>query len=157
MKIIFLDFDGVISTNRAWIAQEHIKHFDMRWLDPIACGLIAKLCARYDYKIVVTSTWRKYGYERVSACLSIVGLFEYLHDDWCTQDLWSSGSSSGSRPLEIDAWLLDNSDVTDYLIIDDDSFDWTDQQRNNWIKTNQLDGFSTLDFEKVININGGQL
>ena len=43
-KIMFLDFDGVISTSRAWVAQKHIEDFHTRWIDPIAVGLVTEAC-----------------------------------------------------------------------------------------------------------------
>jgi hypothetical protein len=150
--IIFLDFDGVISTNRAWIAQKHIDHHDMRWIDPIACAMLRDLCVKYDFKLVVTSTWRKFGYDRVSAVLGLHGLLNFLHDDWRTLDLWDR-ESKASRPEEIDDWLERNSwdGRPDYLILDDDGFEWTDHQRDRWVHTHQLDGFGTNDYENIIN------
>jgi len=150
MKIFFLDFDGVISTNRAWIANKHIDDFYDRWIDPLAVGMIAELCGDYGYTIVVTSTWRKFGYDNCKRALGPCAA--YLHDDWRTKDLWFSGDSKGTRPAEIDDWIARNG-CDDYLILDDDGFDWTDHQRERWIKTQQLNGFSTEDYEQVMNVN----
>ena len=49
--VLFLDFDGVISTPRA-------KHATGEWIDPIATALLAKLQREQGFQIVVSSTWR---------------------------------------------------------------------------------------------------
>ena len=148
-KILFLDFDGVISTTRAYVAQEVIEDFYDRWIDPVAVKLIAKICSGNNYEIVVTSTWRKFGKETCVRALGRANI--WLHDDWCTKDLWTTDSKV-SRPQEIDDWLGRN-ECDSFLVIDDDSFDWTDEQRKCWIKTDQLNGISTENYEDIMNRN----
>lgn len=155
MKIVFLDFDGVISTNRAWLAQKDIEDFYDRWIDPVAVKMIADLCAQFGYQIVVTSTWRKFGWD---VCHSALGIAEeYIHDDWRTKEIWPKGpnGSAGSRPAEIADWWDRNAHYgeNEYIIVDDDSFNWTPEQAERWIKTDGLNGFSTENYEEVMNRN----
>lgn len=157
MKIMFLDFDGVISTNRAWLAQKHIDHHDLRWLDPIACKMVKELCEKFGYTIVVTSTWRNFGMERVAACMGMHGLWNLTHSDWRTKEIWEHGSKA-TRPYEIIDWLDRQrgfgEPVTDYIIVDDDGFDWTDEQAARWIRTDTTNGISTENYEAICNLNG---
>lgn len=159
MKIMFLDFDGVISTHRALAANRYGCYADdrMRWIDPVAVGLIADLCARFNYQIVVTSTWRKFGKQVCTEALGIANI--WLHHDWLTDEIWPKGpnSSAGSRPAEIEDWLDRQrgfgEPVTDYVILDDDSFNWLPDQRERWIKTDGLNGFSAENYEAIVNRN----
>jgi len=159
-KIMFLDFDGVISTSRAWVAQKHIEDFHTRWIDPIAVGLVTEACREFGYTIVVTSTWRKFGEEACRKALGVAA--QFLHDDWRTKEIWPKGpnSSAGSRPAEIEDWLKRNGGFDgkfeDYIIVDDDGFNWLPDQIDRWIKTHQLDGFSTNNYEELINRNNGK-
>src|SRR6476469_8779291 len=119
--IIFLDFDGVISTTRAYAAQKHIDDFYLRWLDPVACELVRQLCEQFSLQIVVSSTWRQFGYDNVAKSLTPSGLVKFLHDDWCTHTRqFNSETSHADRPKQIDDWLARNGSPN-YLILDDDS------------------------------------
>jgi hypothetical protein len=153
VKILFLDFDGVISTNRAYLANgvTGFLHRDERWIDPIAVAMIADLCTKYNYQIVVTSTWRKFGKARCTTALGRANI--WMHDDWCTKDLWATADSKGSRPMEIDDWLGRHLECENFLILDDDGFDWTPEQADRWIRTDTLNGFSTENYEEVMNRN----
>lgn len=143
MKIIFMDFDGVVSLRRAWEAQPHISNNDLRWFDPAACARILQLCQRFDYHIVVTSAWRKYGIERISACFEPHGLLPFLHPDWRTQEIWPSGPLCvvQSRPSEITNWMARNP-IEDFIILEDDPFLWTDEQKTRVITTEEKIGFT---------------
>ncbi len=54
-KIIFLDIDGVLNSNRSFIA---LKDCDVSELDPIAVGMLQELVKRTNAEIVISSTWR---------------------------------------------------------------------------------------------------
>src|SRR3546814_10538871 len=100
--IAFLDFDGVISSPRAYVVQPELPR-DHRWIDPVSCKMIAKLQSDYGFQIVISSTWRGFGRDRCAAVLAPYGLDAALHDDWRTNH-WPDGS----RPSEIDDWLERN-------------------------------------------------
>lgn len=144
--ILFLDFDGVISTCRAFNAQREMEDFYLRWIDPVAAKLVRRLCQDHGLQIVVTSTWRGHKNGSCEDVLAAHGLAEFLHEDWRTRDLWVRGDSKGSRPVEIDDWLARNG-YQEYIILDDDSFDWTRDQYARWVKTHQLDGLSTEQYD----------
>jgi len=61
MKIIFLDIDGVLNTNRHLRRQYREKGRGKvtahDWC-PIACRHVTLLCEQFDARIVVSSTWR---------------------------------------------------------------------------------------------------
>lgn len=55
------------------------------------------------------------------------------------------------RGVEIDRWLREHQDVTNYIILDDDS-DMLLSQKKHFIKTHALNGICKKDVEKAIKI-----
>lgn len=55
------------------------------------------------------------------------------------------------RGVEIDRWLWEHQDVTNYVILDDDP-DMLLSQKKHFIKTHALRGISKRDVERAINI-----
>lgn len=149
--IIFLDFDGVISTTRAFMSQVDQQDFYIRWLDPVACDFVRRICEQFSCKIVVSSTWRNFGYEScVATSMAAYGLDKFVHKDWRTEELWSRDMElGGCRPLEIATWLAGH-DETEYLILDDDTFLWTEHQKERWIHTDVENGMFLSHMSDII-------
>lgn len=110
MKVIFLDFDGVLNNERTF--QENIQ------IDPYCAKLIIDVCEKCNLKIVISSSWRAFGREYIEEKMLKAGCSEfskYIHSDWKTPRI------RGKRGKEIKAWLKNHPEVTQYLCIDDDS------------------------------------
>ena len=110
MKVIFLDFDGVIRTTRSRLAGNTTDGFD-----PIAGRLIGQIETLTNSAVVVSSSWR-IGRSRstITALLGQAAMPpELLHDDWATPEL------DGPRQSEIDLWLQRHAEVDCYAVIDD--------------------------------------
>lgn len=131
MKIIFLDIDGVLCTYRTGVHQYDI--YETNWLN--------WFCKVADIKIVISSSWRKI---TPKAWFDLV-FGKNLHDDWKTGD-----DPDGWRGNEIQEWL-DSHEVEDYLIIDDDTKDILESQRNNFLNTDFWQGFTFQNRIDVIN------
>ncbi len=122
IKVLFLDFDGVMITTRAHIALEPRRGGQMTEPDPVALGLIRRLCS-HGVRIVVSSTWRL----NPTRCLDWLEKHElrhYLHTDWMTPD--SSRNEGGiylgrGRGDEIADWQRLHPEVRSYRILDDDT------------------------------------
>lgn len=147
MKVIFLDFDGVLTTQRTCVA------FDSGWWmtpDPVAIALINNLCKFSGAEIVVSSTWREvYGFATIKLYLQSHGIsHEFLHKDWATPSL--KGSQRGE---EIKLWLDNNPTVSAFLIIDDND-DMLDEQKPYFVKTDPLNGFLWEHYLKALQIFG---
>lgn len=126
-KIIFLDMDGVLSSTRAWIVNRDVDLPD-RWLDPVACKLLAILCEETGAIIVVSSTWRL-SETRTSfgAILQRNYCPAALHEDWRTLQIGSSQSAGPGRGIEVREWMARHPEVTDYVILDDNTDFFPDQ------------------------------
>lgn len=158
MKVIFLDFDGVLNSMQSatfW----HNKRDQAKWENelysawtgtlreylaqefcPIALSNVEELVRRIpDVKIVVSSTWRMA--ETVETLKKILAPAKLVSDAVIdTTPIFREGP----RGDEIQDWLNRHPEVTHYVIIDDDS-DMLDSQKNNFVKTSSMHGFQYAD------------
>ena len=116
MKIIFLDFDGVL--NSLEYARKTIQVGDPCTtydLDPVAGARLKKLVDLSGAKIVVSSTWRiTRSLEGLRSCL---GAFHM----WPSDVIGVTPRMNADRGYEIQAWLDDwkGPQIDSYVIIDD--------------------------------------
>lgn len=143
--IIFLDFDGVICSPRAFTAQEGrwcgTEYRALRWADPIACDLVQRLASKHHAKVVVSSTWRS----SRDQCDQILGRYrisKFLHRDWRTGE-----DKDRFRGREIDAWL-ETHGRPPFIILDDDS-DMLPEQMPFLVNTCSMNGMMLSDFDKA--------
>lgn len=141
--VIFLDFDGVICSPRAHVAQAKRwvgpEYSALRWADPVACDLVLQLAEKHAAKIVVSSTWR--GMEtRCRQVLDRYKLSLHLHADWCT-----GYDPKRYRGNEVREWL-DAHGNPPFVILDDDS-DFDEDQRLFLVLTDGLNGMMLDKFD----------
>lgn len=152
-KIIFLDFDGVITTPESgWT-------IDIQKLE-----LLNKLIITTDAKIVVTSSW-KHGYENVDDFKNSIykknkrknsPLF-YNHNESVlerfTDQIYDITDSKGSwRGDEIERWLNKHEEeIESYVILDDDS-DFHEDQLFHFVQTDLYEGITEREVKICINI-----
>lgn len=117
MKVIFLDYDGVVNT--LWFQEvngEPNFNFpnDNQVNNIQAIAWLNKLCRETGAKIVVTSTWRMS--DNYKECLYNAGLNESIEILGATKILGTK------RGLEIQQWLDDNKklNIEKFVILDDD-------------------------------------
>jgi hypothetical protein len=141
--VIFLDFDGVICSPRAYVAQAERwnGHRAIRWADQVACDLVGCLLGKHGAKLVISSTWRR-SKDECDKVLGRYGLVPYLHSDWRTGE-----DQAGIRGNEIAAWLAANGSPP-FIILDDDS-DMLPEQMPWLVNTCSLNGMMLADFEKA--------
>lgn len=153
-KVIFLDFDGVISvlSNRWELSERHMRR-------------VKKICDETGAKIVISSSWR---WESVDTTL--LKIYERCRDLMvnCGEDLPVDDShflfnkdmiigvtkrmGPASRGKEIKKWLDEHPEVERYVILDDDSFDMLPEQKPFLIQTDWAGGIEDGDVEKAIDI-----
>lgn len=116
MKVVFLDFDGVVN-RKMWVNE------DGKWVcrygypedgavnDVQSVQWVSEFCEKYGYDIVVTSSWRKYGYEKY---LRAAGLRDGV------RVVGATAISDGDRSQEISDYLSSHPEVESYLVFDDD-------------------------------------
>ena len=134
MKVLFLDFDGVINTQSEDGCDLTLPLLDYdgeytsitRWNPKCIKPFLelCKLCANKGYKIVISSTWRLAGgAKEFNNYFRTYFQIPFIHD--IKEDLVigiTPRRADGKRGLEIKEWLS-KYEVEDDIIIDDDIWD----------------------------------
>ena len=94
---------------------EHINYWKM---DAVAVNMLNFLYNLEPFDTVISSSWKKYcSKEQVQDLFETNGLILHLVLDWCTENLDSRRTCT--RASEIELYLNDHPEITDYFIIDD--------------------------------------
>jgi hypothetical protein len=145
MKVIFLDFDGVITIPPKW----YLKADKIKYIKQIVDATGAK--------IVISSSWRQGTVEltiekmigRMKRCPRN-RMFNWLIDNlydvtpWICYDKYFGTGRGG----EIQTWLDDHPEVDNYVIIDDDG-GMLDSQLYHFVQTNPWTGLTKKDYRKI--------
>lgn len=130
MKVIFLDFDGVLNV----IPQGHDSFGGI--FHPEFVENLSRIIDETEAKLVISSSWRHMGMERLCRMWEhrgypgeIIGI---------TPDLYRHIDFEGERKMvrgdEIQAILDRKHEITNYVILDDDT-DMLKSQRMNFVQT----------------------
>ena len=144
MKILFLDIDGVLNSERSSAALGGYPHdFSERELakfDPVALALVRKLLDATGASVVLSTSWRStFTCEQVEHGLGIpvVGATPDLGGDWCRAD-------------EIAHWLAAHPEVTRFAIVDDLPMDFEFASiQDRFVQTNPAWGLSLMDYRQL--------
>ena len=159
MKVIFLDFDGVI--NNCGDIDDYIfypvndKSNRIHSL-PFSASNIVPLKMLFDFlfkeniKIVLSTSWRQIiSYKDLDIAFKNFLGFSHMNEKIIINEIPVIYESlEAIRGNEIKVFLENNPNISDYLIIDD-NFDFLKTQKNHLILTNASIGFSEKDFQKV--------
>lgn len=153
MKVVFLDFDGVVNIPSAKYSHDHLAitcahGSDDKLNDPVGIGLLNALCLATGAEIVVSSSWRTAGIKRMRELLYNSGLDKAVKIQGCTP---YNLSYSCRRESEIDAYLKDRPQIEEYIILDDDT-DFSKEQTKHLIKCDPWYGFKLHEFMQAVNL-----
>lgn len=142
MKILFLDLDGVLNSQRSCTAfgGYPMELHESCW-DQVAVALIRRLCDA-GVQCVLSSAWRKtHHFQRVAKAfrLPIIGA--------------TPSAPTGRRGEEIQEWLRENSamGITHWAIVDDDA-DMLTGQMARFVQTSRDTGLSLQNFRDLCRI-----
>jgi hypothetical protein len=103
MKLIFLDIDGVLNSDR-FFAEAQPARWGIGHIDPGAVGRVEELARRTGAHIVISSAWRHaYPVADLRVILRVAGLEARIVG--ATPDLDDGGPDGLVRAAEITAWL----------------------------------------------------
>ncbi|MBQ8862419.1 MAG: hypothetical protein IJ021_06755 [Clostridia bacterium] len=115
MNVIFLDFDGVLNSDR-YILTHRAQGIA---LDPLCMTLLADIVNAGRAKIVLTTSWRSHWSANPKRC-DITG--EEINAKFAEYglEIYDKTPHIGYvREEEILAWLDDNPEVTNFVVLDD--------------------------------------
>lgn len=169
MKVIFLDFDGVVN-NISYdkymdidilVKKGENKYFPSTWsinnLEPFKNLLL--WCQKENIKIVISSSWRilfdSYRYIEEMFC-NIFKEYSYQKRKNKYNDLVIGRTKNfGDRGLEILQWLNDNSElnIENYVVIDDEvDYDVKEYiDKKHYVQTDNKIGLTNYDVYMIKN------
>lgn len=156
MKIIFLDYDGVVNNlvfhsidGEPDFYSEPLEEYsgrDYKVNDFQAIAWLNKICREFECKLVITSTWR--WRDDYQECLYRAGLNEKVEILGRTP----RSNLGHQRGWEIQEWFFQNKDkydIEDYIILDDDS----DMLHfsSHLIRTDTYRGLGFYEYQEICN------
>lgn len=168
MKVLFLDFDGVLNTREyrydqllhcrekgIYRDEENLNHI-FYFLDPTKISLVNEITRRSNASIVLSSTWRFqfmtgeiFDLERARLFFSLAGFEAEL--------VGATSRFSSYRGDVIQEWLDRHTEVMNYVILDDDSDMGVGDLLAHFVKVDNQDpkGLQRKHVEKACEILGG--
>lgn len=146
LKVIFLDFDGVITCHNS------------KWsLMPDKMNMIRRICENTGAKIVISSSWRMNTLESTLAYITdsktpYVDGNPYSLSEFTIDVTPNFDHNDYGRGDEILNWLDRHPEVINYVIIDDNTFDMLPSQEGHIIETSWESGIGEEDVETAIKI-----
>lgn len=131
MKVIFLDFDGVLNSAEY---RNSVSDYYNNFIDESRMPFLQQIVEETGAVIVLTTTWRMYWDEcdvgvsedtqKTNNIFAKFGLKIYSKTD----------TFDKKRNFEISLWLCKN-EVENYVILDDIDFHWSEENRKHFVKT----------------------
>ena len=142
MKILFLDFDGVINP--------FMRFSSTGSFSKIACSHIEHILTTMpDVRIVVSSSWRTYG---LAACRDI--LKSNGIDPTKVIDITPGHKETRHKPTQRDhhilRWLDAHPEIDNYVIVDDEAE--LPDFKHKYVQPNAYVGFTEKDMKKALKI-----
>ena len=171
MNVIFLDIDGVLNSpnyTKKYKEMKTKKERVYKNIDDNALNYLKGLQNRYDAKIVLTSTWRKWRNlisidklkksikedpitedERTEDYANLRTLYEKLRLEY-DLDLDDMTDDLQNRMLEIQLYLLLHKEIEKFVILDDDDENFTEMFEEQFIQCcTEGDSFGEKEFEQA--------
>lgn len=165
MKIIFLDIDGVLNSDRSIIGgnfrmeRDADKFDDYRikftkcTIDPICCDLINTVLREFpEASIVLSSTHRMHYEDGPNKLKELQDYLTFLGIDG-SRLIGYTPRLHKMRGEEIQAWLDAHPQVESYVILDD-SNDMLIQQAGNFVRTDPAIGISAENYKSITRLFG---
>ena len=148
MKILFLDFDGVLNS------EKYLKRsgsFGVA-LDPERMALLRGIIDKTGAKIVLTTSWREYWEKESDLCQEAGREINRFFGEFGLSVFDKTQKIGKEREGEIEAWLEANPETEKFAVLDDRFLD-SKIIREHFVKTdNYKNGLSREDAQRVIEI-----
>ena len=117
MKVLFLDFDGVLNSEGSFRMELRRKNRNVSdSLSTVACSNLQYILEQdRDVKIVISSSWRT-----MHTMVELQNILNSYGVEAARIIGKTPKKLSSSRASEINMWLNDNPNVTKFVVLDDD-------------------------------------
>ncbi len=115
MNVIFLDFDGVLNSDR-YIRTHRTQGVA---LDPRCMTLLKDIVTAGRAKIVLTTSWRSHWSANPARCNATGTEINKSFEEYGLEIYDKTPRLGYVREEEILAWLYDNPNVTNFVVLDD--------------------------------------
>jgi hypothetical protein len=157
MKVLFLDIDGVLNATEDWIEWKvlgHSTNYSFEMLSRPKIAMLVNIVQKTGCKLVLSSSWRlHYTNEQMIEMFKVRGCHYITTDILIDQTPFPR--LSGMRGQEINEWLQEHPEVTQYIILDD-STDFYDHQRVYHVKTDTYVGLTFYQMKECIRLLSDQ-
>ncbi len=131
MKVLFLDFDGVLNCDR--YVRDHGRTGVM--LDPGRLALVKRIIDATGASIVLSTSWREYWSPIPEECHETGALINRLFREQGLTIYDKTPRLAARREQEIARWLADFPAVTRFAVLDDEQLDTTGFLQGHFVKT----------------------
>jgi hypothetical protein len=152
MKVIFLDFDGVLNSLRYLSACGETGLV----IDPTRMALLKEIVDSTGAQIVLSTSWREHWWAISEACDAIGREIRERFAAWGLEILDKTSQLPVGRTAQIRDWLDHHPETETYLILDDALLS-AGFLEGHYIKTsNYHDGLASEDVPRAIAILNGK-
>lgn len=150
MKVLFLDFDGVLNSQKYL----RLNGGDGVSIDPSRMTLLRQIVLECDAKIVLSTSWREH-WEIESAECSETGKKINEIFEKAGLEIQDKTPTLRRREEEIEAWLREHPDTENFVVLDD-GFLYSEMLVDHIVKTSDyFGGLDESDVQKAIEILKG--
>lgn len=148
MKVIFLDFDGVLNSAKYLLGCGDCGIA----IDSTRMALLRRIVNATNAKIVLSTSWREHWSKNSGECDSIGVLINDIFDEHGLQVFDKTPELHTRREIEIESWLSKHPEVENFVVLDDMLLS-ADYLKGHFVKTsNYFDGLNETDVQEAIEI-----
>ena len=148
MKVIFLDFDGVLNSAKYLLGCGDCGMA----IDPTRMVLLKQIVDATNSKIVLSTSWREHWSSDFSKCDHTGALINDIFNKFGLQIWDKTPELHAKREMEIKGWLDMYPEVKSFVVLDDRLLS-AEYLNGHFIKTsNHFDGLDESDVQKAIDI-----
>ncbi len=148
MKVVFLDFDGVLNSEK-FIRE--CGYYGVI-IDTTRLLLVKKIIDATNAKIVLSTSWREHWDKDTDKCDDIGKNINDIFAQCGLNIFEKTAFLDRSREKEIEQWLKNHNDTENFVVLDDRFLD-SAVLRNHFVKTNNYrDGIDEDNVKQAIEI-----
>ena len=148
MKVIFLDFDGVLNSSNYLLGREGSGVV----IDPSRMALLKQIVDATGAKLVLSTSWREHWSKNTAECNDTGVLINDIFSKFGLRLLDKTPTLRTAREWEIKSWLDGHPEVENYVVLDDRLMH-APFLEEHFVKTSfHFDGLDETDAQKAIDI-----